>query len=135
MRLLGAIVLLLVTSAFVLADFTSTSARVEIDTLLSRLEQSGCEFYRNGGWYSATEAKSHLRKKLQAAGAVQNSTELFIDRLASKSSMSGKPYLVRCSGSEPVESKAWLTDQLRRCARRRSASEASIASTARRRTR
>ncbi len=111
MRPLGAIVLLLVTSPFVLADFTSTSARVEIDTLLSRLEQSGCEFYRNGDWYSATEAKSHLRKKLQAAGAV-NSTELFIDRLASKSSMSGKPYLVRCSGSEPVESKAWLTDQL-----------------------
>ena len=110
MRILGAIVLLLVTS-FVLADSTPSSVRAEIDTLLSRLEQSGCEFYRNGDWYSATEAKAHLLRKLKAAGAAA-SAEQFIDRLASKSTMSGKPYLVRCGGSEPVESKTWLTDQL-----------------------
>ncbi len=111
MRVLGAIVLLLAVSQSALAASTPAPVRGEIDTLLSRLEQSGCEFYRNGDWYTAPEAKAHLLRKLQATGAVA-STEQFIDALASKSSMSGKPYLVRCAGAEPVESKIWLTDQL-----------------------
>src|SRR5689334_3753235 len=99
MRVWGAVVLLLVTS-LVQADATRAEVRAEIDTLLSRLEQSGCEFYRNGSWYAATEAKTHLQRKLKAAGAA-GSTEQFIDALASKSSMSGKPYLVRCGDAAP----------------------------------
>jgi hypothetical protein len=91
------------------------AARAEIDGLLSRLESSACEFGRSGSWYSASEAKSHLLRKLawlEDKGLVQ-STEQFIERAASKSSITGEPYLVRCANGAPVESNAWLRTQLK----------------------
>src|SRR5512144_416989 len=51
----------------------------EIATLLERLRTSGCEFSRNGTWYGAAEAKSHLLLKIGAAGTFQ-SAEQFIER-------------------------------------------------------
>ena len=59
----------------------SPAARAEIDGLLVRLVASGCEFNRNGSWYTAAEAKSHLLQKLkylEDRGMVQT-TEQFID--------------------------------------------------------
>jgi hypothetical protein len=84
----------------------------EIAALLTRLETSGCEFNRNGVWYGAAEAKAHLELKSGAAGTFK-SAEQFIERVASKSSMSGQPYLVRCEVSTPVRSGQWLTAQLK----------------------
>ena len=89
-------------------------AKAEIDGLLARLEASGCQFNRNGTWYPAPEAKTHLLRKLaylEDRGAVKNA-EQFIELGASGSSMSGKPYLVRCGNAAPVESGAWLRSQL-----------------------
>src|SRR5258705_10613033 len=73
---------------------TPSLVGAEIAALLTRLETSGCEFNRNGVWYNAAEAKAHLVFKLGFAGSLQ-STEQFIERLATKSSMPGEPYLVR----------------------------------------
>jgi hypothetical protein len=42
----------------------SPAAKAEIDGLLVRLEASVCEFNRNGSWYTAAEAKTHLLRKL-----------------------------------------------------------------------
>jgi hypothetical protein len=90
------------------------AARAEIDALMSKLEASGCEFNRNGDWYPATEARSHLLRKLkylEDKGMVQ-STEKFIELAASASSMTGQPYLVRCGHGVPVQSGTWLRSQL-----------------------
>jgi hypothetical protein len=90
------------------------AARAEIDALLTRLETSSCTFNRNGTWYPPAEAKAHLLRKLQYLedrGAVA-SAEQFIDRAASGSSTTGKPYLVKCGSGAPVESGAWLRTQL-----------------------
>ncbi len=89
----------------ILAAPTPRSEHAEITALLTRLETSGCDFNRNGVWYSATEAKAHLLRKLDADGSLQNS-EQFIERIASKSSVSGRPYLVRCAMSAPTSSRA-----------------------------
>jgi len=86
----------------------------EIEQLFSVLEHSNCQFYRNGSWYSAKKASAHLRRKydyLLKRGRVE-STESFIDLAASKSSMSGKPYLVKCGNAAPTESKDWFTKKL-----------------------
>lgn len=75
---------------------------------------SDCEFNRSGTWYSGTEAKSHLLRKLkyfEDRGAVQ-STEQFIELAASSSSVTGQPYLVRCGDGIPVQSGTWLLLQL-----------------------
>jgi hypothetical protein len=83
-------------------------AKAEIEVLLSRLETSGCAFNRNGNWYPAVEAKAHLLRKLaylEDKGLVQT-TEQFIERAGSTSSLSGKPCLVRCGNDAPVKSAA-----------------------------
>jgi len=90
------------------------AAKAEIDALLSRLEASACTFNRNGTWYPATEAKSHLLRKLkylEDRGPVQ-SAEQFIERAASSSSTTGQPYLVKCGSAAPVQSGTWLRFQL-----------------------
>ncbi|PTT86975.1 hypothetical protein DBR42_12650 [Pelomonas sp. HMWF004] len=86
------------------------AARAEVDALLARLQASGCEFNRNGSWYAGAEAKAHLLKKLDALESknMVATAEQFIERGATSSSMSGKPYLVRCGGQAPVESAQWL---------------------------
>lgn len=89
-------------------------ARAEVDALLARLQSSGCEFNRNGSWYAGADAKAHLLKKLDYLEGkdLVKTAEQFIERGASASSMSGKPYLVRCAGKAPVESAKWLTAEL-----------------------
>jgi len=94
---------------------TAPAVRTEIQGLLQRLQDSGCEFNRNGSWYSGAEARSHLLKKLdylESHDAALKRSEDFIQQAATSSSMSGKPYLVRCSAAAPVESKVWLTQEL-----------------------
>ena len=39
------------------------AAQIEINHLLGLIEQSGCEFFRNGTWYDAQRAQAHLRAK------------------------------------------------------------------------
>ena len=100
--------------AIALAASTAAPVRAEIDALLQKLQASGCQFARNGTWYSGAEARDHLLRKLEyieGRSSVQ-STEQFIELAASKSSSSGKPYQVRCANESPVESRLWLTRQL-----------------------
>jgi hypothetical protein len=90
------------------------AVQAEIDGLLGRLEASRCEFNRNGSWYPAAEAKTHLLRKLkylQDRDMVQT-TEQFIELAASGSSMSSQPYLVRCGSDVPIQSGKWLRSQL-----------------------
>ncbi len=98
----------------VLAAAPSALVQREIDHLLGHLERSGCEFYRNGDWYSAKDAHAHIEKKysyLREKGLVGNAED-FIRRAASQSSMSGRPYMVRCDGAASMPSAQWLTDEL-----------------------
>lgn len=86
----------------------------EIAQLFAALEASGCRFYRNGTWYDAAQARAHPQRKHEALQKRQRvgSAEAFIERAASRSSVSGKPYLVHCGTAAPVESQAWFLRQL-----------------------
>jgi hypothetical protein len=104
----------LAAAAYAAATLPPT-AQAEIDGLMSRLETSGCEVNRNGTWYPAAEARSHLLRKLrylEDRDAVQ-SAEQFIELAASRSSLSGRAYLIRCEGNPPIETGVWLTAELR----------------------
>lgn len=88
----------------------------EIAHLMWFLDSSGCEFYRNGTWYSSDQARLHLVKKnkhLLDRGLV-NTAEDFIAKAATSSSLSGQPYLVRCQRADPVPSALWLGAELER---------------------
>jgi Family of unknown function (DUF5329) len=91
-------------------------AQTEINHLLEFVGSSGCEFYRNGSWYDSKGAQAHLRSKYQwlAARDQINTAEDFIEKAATRSSLSGQPYEVRCGGGEAVTSNRWLHDELMR---------------------
>src|ERR1700690_4482743 len=92
------------------------AAEVEINHLLGLIENSGCEFFRNGTWYDAPRAAAHLRGKYQAlaAGGQIETAEDFIDKPASGSSMSGQAYLIRCGGGGPMTTRQWFSAALAR---------------------
>lgn len=108
------LVLTLLIASVSLAENINASASTEIEYLFSHLEKSGCEFYRNGSWYTATEAAAHLKKKydyLVKKNMIANA-ESFIEKAASESSVSGKAYQVKCEGKPVVSSKEWFTEEL-----------------------
>ncbi len=107
---------------FVFAFLTFASAMTEmekIDALIDTVEKSGVIFIRNGSEYSSVDAAKHLKDKLNSAirspFAPKKSdwtAEMFIDRIASKSSTSGKDYLIKLPAGTKVKSKTWLTEKL-----------------------
>src|SRR6185369_7563735 len=84
--------LLSLATAAVNAAPLPPAARAEVDALMNRLQSSGCEFNRNGSWYSGAEAKAHLLKKLDYLEGkdLVKTAEQFIAKGASTSSSSGK---------------------------------------------
>src|SRR5512139_3574080 len=85
------------------------NVQMEVNFLLGYVEGSGCAFYRNGTWHDSRTAQAHLRDKYKylAARNLITTTEDFIDRAATKSSLSGRPYEVRCNGGAVVTSNQW----------------------------
>jgi hypothetical protein len=90
------------------------AAKAEIEYLLSAVASSDCRFYRNGTWYDAKSAAAHLRGKydtLAARGLIGDAAD-FIDQAATKSSMSGRDYAIKCEGIAEISSRQWLTNLL-----------------------
>jgi Family of unknown function (DUF5329) len=89
-------------------------AQTEINYLLGSIDRSGCEFYRNGTWHDSKKAHAHLRYKYEMLATREqiNTAEDFIEKAATKSSLSGQPYEIRCSGGEAATTNQWLHDVL-----------------------
>jgi hypothetical protein len=96
------------------AETPSPVTQQEIVALLHALGSSQCEFFRNGSWYDSARAESHLERKLDyfERKGLLSTAEGFIDDAASQSSMSGKPYQVRCPGQAAQPSSVWLKRKL-----------------------
>ncbi|AOX60995.1 MULTISPECIES: YfeK family protein [Stenotrophomonas] len=90
------------------------AARREIAGLIGALDGSSCRFQRNGSWHDAAEARAHLQRKydyLLRKDKV-DTAEQFIERAASQSSMSGKPYRIACPGQPEQTAAVWFTARL-----------------------
>ncbi len=105
--------LLLAASAFAAP---APATQDEVAHLFAYLEKSGCQFNRNGSWYDAAAARDHLDKKYHYLldKNLVGTTESFIKRGATQSSMSGKAYQVKCPGSAAIPSADWFRAELRR---------------------
>jgi hypothetical protein len=90
----------------------------EIDHLLNFIEESGCMFIRNSKEYKATEARDHIENKYAYIKRWVKKTEDFIKYAATKSSMTGKSYLIRCNGRDRPSAE-WLQDELNRIRKQR----------------
>jgi hypothetical protein len=93
-----------------------SSTQLEITSLLESVGASGCDFYRNGTWYDAKQAQRHLQMKYSglAGGHRIATAEEFIARVATRSSLSGQPYRIRCSDSGESYTELWLLERLAR---------------------
>ena len=113
MRWLPALLLLLLALCLHIAPTRADSPEDrEIAYLLEFVRESGCDFVRNGKRHDARDAADHLRSKYRRGRRWVDTAEQFISRIASKSSMSGEAYRVRCADSPEQTSADWLTQAL-----------------------
>jgi hypothetical protein len=106
------VVLLALVFLPVFAAGIDAEAAAEIEFLLEAVGVSGCVFIRNDKDHSSEEAEDHLRLKYRNGKRWVKSPEQFIERIATKSSWSGDPYLIRCSDAEQQSTGEWLSARL-----------------------
>jgi hypothetical protein len=85
----------------------------EIQHLLAYIAEAECRFIRNGKEYGPEAARKHIQKKYEYARKRIKTAEDFIQGVASKSSMSGKPYKIRCKDQTRLCAD-WLGAELKR---------------------
>jgi len=90
------------------------AVKLEIDHLLNFIRDSSCIIDRNGKAHAAVDAISHIEKKYAYFEDDVATTEDFIELSATKSTMSGKYYLVRCGDGEQIRTRKWLIQELQK---------------------
>ena len=86
----------------------------KIDAMIHSVEVlPGAQFIRNGSAYDGKAAADHLRSKRNYAGSRIRTAEDFIEGIASRSSMSGKPYQVRFADGRTENSEVYFHDELK----------------------
>jgi len=85
-----------------------------IDLLLDRLATSDVVFIRDDQEFSPRDAATHLRQKHAAFGHPDMTVDEFIDRLASRSMISDRPYQIRLPDGTVMESSAWFRQHVGR---------------------
>ncbi len=85
----------------------------EIESLLHFIGGlDGASFIRNGDAHTPTEAEAHLRMKWSKQRSEITSAESFIRLCGTKSSVSGKPYLIRFKDGHEEEAGRVLLKEL-----------------------
>jgi hypothetical protein len=101
------------------ANSLSRAETQKIEALISRASSlKDAQFVRNGSSYSAHEAAIFLRRKWQANDSVVRSARDFIDKVASFSGTSGKPYLIRFKDGKEIKSREFFLDELEKIEKR-----------------
>ena len=111
---------ILVSAFIILALFSgSLSAqdnieKKKIEFLISSVENlEGAIFIRNGSEYDGKQAAEHLRMKLKNAGGYVQTADDFIRLCASKSYITGRPYMIRLSNGKTIKSEEYFREKLK----------------------
>lgn len=91
----------------------------KIEKLLKKVGKIQGSFIRNGDTHSPEEAEKHLRYKLEEAKSSifapkpkDWTAKLFIEKIASKSFLTGTPYRIQFSQGKEIPSADWLFAEL-----------------------
>jgi hypothetical protein len=86
----------------------------KIEFLISSMENlKDAKFIRNGSEYNGQEAAKHLRMKLRRAGDHVQTADDFIRLCASKSYISGKPYMIGLPDGKTIKSEKYFREKLK----------------------
>lgn len=92
-----------------------TAEKSKIESLLSHIAGlADAKFIRNGKEYDASSAAKFLRRKWEANEKDIHSATDFITVAATKSSTSGKPYLIQLKGRSATPCGEYLTTELKK---------------------
>ena len=72
----------------------------------------GATFIRNGSEHTPEAAADHLQYKREKAGSRLKTARDFIDKVATSSSMSGTPYMIRFANGKEFPASMVLTNEL-----------------------
>src|ERR1700730_8152081 len=92
--------------------FPGESLDDTIAYLLNYVSTSHATFLRNGTSHTPAEAVAHIKAKYEHFKPQIKTPEDFIRLSASKSLLTGKPYLVRTPDGKEMQLDAWLTNAL-----------------------
>jgi hypothetical protein len=79
-----------------------------VDYLIARVEKSDWKFIRNGDEHTGKEASEHMRRKYNHFKKEIKTPEDFIEKCASKSELSGKPYNVKKPDGSTMKCGEWM---------------------------
>ena len=104
--------------SFVAISIGSALAAESLDDsikyLLDYVANSHATFVRNGHTHTPQEAVDHIKAKYEHFKNEIKTPEDFIRLSASKSLLSGQPYLVRTADGKETRLDAWLTEALKK---------------------
>ena len=109
-------ILFVIASAFCIdaADKPLTESD-KIEALIKRMEDlKDATFIRNGSDHNSKQAARFLRGKWKAQGKEIKTAAEFIDKIASVSSTSGKPYLIRFKDTGEIKAADYLKAELKK---------------------
>ena len=87
----------------------------KIEALIKQISAlKGAKFIRNGTAYEVATAVRFLRSKWEANDSEVKTARDFIDRVASQSGTTGKPYLIRFKDGREISSRDFLQRELRK---------------------
>jgi hypothetical protein len=100
--------------AFARPAMAEESLEQTINYLIGYVADAKVTFIRNGATHTPAEGVQHIKAKYAHFKNEIKTPEDFIRLSASKSLLTGKPYLVRFPDGKEMPLDAWLTDALRR---------------------
>ena len=102
-------------ASFVHAQNLAAAEKQKIEGLIKQVgDLNNAKFVRNGSVYEPAIAVRFLRGKWNAKDAEVKTARDFIDKVASKSGTSGKPYLIRFNDGKEIPSREFLLAGLER---------------------
>ena len=109
------LILAATTTNFVLAQTATGPEKQKIEVLIGRVGGlKDARFIRNGSTYDVSSAVRFLRGKWEANDAAVKTAQDFIDKVASVSGTSSKPYLIRFNDGKEITSRDFLLAELKK---------------------
>ena len=107
--------LLLAAPSFLHAQNLPAAEKQKIEALIKQIGAlKDAKFIRNGSTYEPATAVRFLRGKWDANASGVESARDFIDKIASMSGTSGKPYLIRFKDGKEIHSREFLLGELKK---------------------
>jgi len=101
--------------SMVQAQILPSPEKQKIETLIKQVANlKDVKFVRNGSAYNADSGAVFLRRKWEANASEVKTARDFIDKVASFSGTSGKPYLIRFKDGKEIQSRDFLVAQLKK---------------------